>query len=159
MIQYLPTINASLNATATVLLILGYVLIKRRREIAHKWVMLSAFGVSMLFLTCYLVYHAQAGHVKFTGPEPIGTIYHVILISHVLLAASVPVLAGRTLYLGLRDRREKHRRWAKWTFPIWLYVSITGVVIYVMLYHLYPPAKTVDTIEVSAVETLQSNYL
>jgi uncharacterized membrane protein YozB (DUF420 family) len=139
-----------LNTLATVLLVVGYRLIKQRREVAHKRVMLSAFGVSMLFLVCYLVYHYMAGHVKFTGPQPIAGVYHAILISHVLLAASVPILAGRTIYLGLRDRRLQHRRWAKWTFPIWLYVSITGVVIYVMLYHLYPPSKTVDIIEVTA---------
>jgi uncharacterized membrane protein YozB (DUF420 family) len=149
-VQYLPTVNASLNATATVLLVIGYWLIKQRREVAHKRVMLTAFGVSMLFLTCYLIYHAQVGHVKFPGPEPIRTAYYVMLISHVLLAAIVPVLAGRTIYLGLRDRRATHRRWAKWTFPIWLYVSITGVLIYFMLYHLYPPSKTDDTIQAAA---------
>jgi putative membrane protein len=145
-IEYLPTVNASLNATATVLLIIGYTLIKQRRETAHKWVMLTAFGVSMLFLACYLVYHGKVGHVKFSGPQPVATVYRTILFSHIVLAAAVPVLAGRTLYLGLRDRRELHRRWAKWTFPIWLYVSITGVVIYFMLYHLYPPATTGGTI-------------
>jgi putative membrane protein len=146
-IEYLPTVNASLNATATALLMIGFVLIKQRRETAHKWVMITTFVVSMLFLTCYLVYHAQVGHVKFTGPEPVATVYRTILFSHVLLAATVPVLAGRTLYLGLRDRRETHRRWAKWTFPIWLYVSITGVVIYFMLYHLYPPTTAGGTIQ------------
>jgi putative membrane protein len=149
-IQYLPTVNASLNATATVLLVVGYWLIKRRRENAHKWVMLAAFGVSMVFLVCYLVYHAMAGHVKFLGPEPIRTAYHAMLLSHVVLAATVPVLAGRTIWLGLQDRRATHRRWANWTFPIWLYVSITGVVIYLMLYHLYPADKTDDTIHVTA---------
>ena len=151
MIQYLPTVNASLNAAATVLLIVGYVMIKQRCETAHKFCMLAGFGVSMLFLVCYLVYHAQAGHVKFTGPEPVRSIYYGILISHVLLAAAVPVLAGRTIYLGLRDRRMQHRRWARWTYPIWLYVSITGVVIYFMLYHLYPPNRTGDTIEAISV--------
>lgn len=155
-IQYLPTVNASLNATATVLLLVGYQLIKMRRETAHKRVMLSAFGVSMLFLTCYLVYHALVGHVPFLGPEPIRTIYHAMLTSHVILAATVPVLAGRTIYLGLRDRRAQHRRWAQWTFPIWLYVSITGVVIYFMLYHLFPPSKTVDTIQVTTRATGQT---
>jgi len=146
-IQYLPTVNAALNAAATVLLVSGLVLIKRGREAAHKRAMLAAFVVSMLFLACYLTYHAQAGHVKFGGPEPVRTIYLAILVSHVLLAATVPFLAGATLYLGLRDRRAAHRRLAVWTFPIWLYVSVTGVVIYVMLYHLYPPAATSSTIE------------
>jgi uncharacterized membrane protein YozB (DUF420 family) len=152
-IEYLPTVNASLNATATVLLIAGYWLIKQRRETAHKWVMLAAFGVSMLFLACYLTYHVQAGHVKFLGPEPVRTVYLAILISHVILAAAVPVLAGRTIYLGLRDRREAHRRWSQWTFPIWLYVSITGVVIYLMLYHLYPSSRIDDTINTPVVVT------
>ncbi len=141
MVHYLPTVNAALNATATVLLLLGLFLIKRGRETAHKRVMLSAFGVSILFLICYLAYHAQVGSVKFTGPSPVRQIYLTILGTHVVLAATVPFLAGRTLYLGLRDRRVPHRRLAKWTYPIWLYVSITGVVVYVMLYHLYPPCE------------------
>jgi uncharacterized membrane protein YozB (DUF420 family) len=139
-VSYLPTVNATLNATATVLLVWGYWLIKHRREAAHKRVMLSAFAVSIAFLTCYLVYHAFAGHVQFQGPPGVRIFYYGILISHVLLAAAVPVLAGITIYLGYRDRRVRHKRWAKWTFPIWLYVSITGVVIYLMLYHLYPAA-------------------
>lgn len=146
MVHYLPTINAALNATATVLLIAGLLLIKSRRESAHKWTMVAAFVVSIVFLICYLVYHFQVGHVKFEGPEPIRTAYHLMLLSHVLLAATVPVLAGRTMYLGFIDRRSAHKRWANWAFPIWLYVSITGVLIYVMLYHLYPPATSGDTI-------------
>jgi len=142
MVQYLPAVNAALNFAATVLLVSGLVLIKRGREVAHKRAMLAAFVVSMLFLACYLAYHAQAGHVKFAGPEPIRSIYLAILGSHVLLAATVPILAATTLYLGLRDRRSSHRRLAVWTFPIWLYVSVTGVIIYLMLYHLYPPSMT-----------------
>lgn len=134
----LPTLNAALNALATVLLVVGYLLIKGRRETAHKRVMLSAFGVSIVFLISYLTYHYAAGHVSFTGPEPIRTLYLGMLISHVLLAISVPVLAIGTIYHGYRDNRPKHRAWARWTFPIWLYVSVTGVVIYVMLYHVYP---------------------
>jgi uncharacterized membrane protein YozB (DUF420 family) len=144
LIHYLPTVNAALNGTATILLIAGYRLIKAKRETAHKRVMLSAFAVSIVFLACYLTYHAALryqtgqGHVTFPGPPAVRSLYLAILISHVILAAIVPVLAGVTIYLGLRDRRARHRRWAKWTFPIWLYVSITGVVIYLMLYHLYP---------------------
>ena len=152
-VHYLPTINAALNATATVLLVVGLILIKQRREQAHKIIMLAAFGVSMLFLACYLWYHFQVGHVKFAGPEPIRTVYHIMLQSHVLLAATVPVLAGRTIYLGLADRRMAHRRWAKWTFPIWLYVSVTGVVIYVMLYHVYPATTPEDTIQAAPQTT------
>ncbi len=127
---------------ATVLLLAAWVLIKKRRETAHKRVVLTAFGVSIVFLTCYVIYHAQVGSVKFTGPSPVREIYLTILGTHVVLAATVPFLAARTIYLGLRDRRAEHRRAAHWTFPIWLYVSITGVIIYVMLYFLYPPAKS-----------------
>jgi uncharacterized membrane protein YozB (DUF420 family) len=145
-LAWLPSINAALNATATVLLVSGYIQIKRGQERSHKYAMLAAFVVSMLFLACYLIYHALVGHVKFTGPEGVAKLYHGILISHVLLAICVPFLAGRTIYLGLRDRRVPHRHWAVWTFPIWLYVSITGVVIYVMLYHLYPAARPDDKI-------------
>jgi len=155
-VQYLPTVNAALNAAATVLLVTGFVLVKRGREVAHKRAMLAAFVVSMMFLGCYLAYHAQAGHVKFGGPEPVRSIYLAILGSHVLLAATVPFLAGTTLYLGLRDRRAGHRRLAVWTFPIWLYVSITGVVIYVMLYHLYPPTTNSSTISSVAAVAAQT---
>jgi uncharacterized membrane protein YozB (DUF420 family) len=144
----LPAINALLNATATVLLVAGLVLIKSGRPEAHKRTMLSAFVVSVLFLVCYLAYHYQlklatgeSGR-RFGGGPPISYIYYTILISHVLLAVAVPVLALRTIFLGLRQRWDAHRRWARWTFPIWLYVSITGVVIYVMLYHLYQPIAT-----------------
>ena len=101
--------------------------------------MLAAFGVSVLFLICYLAYHFQVGSVRFQGPPAVRAVYLTILITHVILAATVPVLAGVTIYLGLKDRRRKHRQWARWTFPIWLYVSVTGVVIYLMLYQLYPP--------------------
>lgn len=135
----LPTINALLNALATVLLVAGYVLIRRRRETAHKAVMFSAFGVSVAFLGCYVTYHVLTEVVrKFPGLPPVSYLYYSILISHIVLAAAVPFLAVTTIYLGLRDRRRPHRRLARWTYPIWLYVSVTGVVIYVMLYHLYP---------------------
>jgi uncharacterized membrane protein YozB (DUF420 family) len=142
----LVTVNAALNATATVLLVAGYLLIKRRREIAHRNAMLAAFAVSMAFLACYLVYHIgvmQGKSTPFTGTGPVRSVYFVILISHIILAAAVPFLAAANIYLGLADKRRAHRRLARWTFPIWLYVSITGVVIYWMLYHLYaPPADT-----------------
>ncbi len=131
----LPTVNALLNATATVLLVAGYLLIKRGKERAHKRAMLSAFVVSILFLACYLIYHYQALHVQFTGPAAVRYVYYAILIPHVLLAAAVPFLAVATIYLGLTDQRARHRRIARWTFPIWLFVSVTGVIVYVMLYH------------------------
>lgn len=137
-IARLPAVNASLNALAAALLIVGYALVRRGQVAAHRRVMLSAFGVSSLFLACYLVYHYSVGSVRFQGPPAVRTAYLCVLASHVALAAAVPVLALVTIYLGLADRRAAHRRWARWTLPVWLYVSITGVVIYVMLYHLYP---------------------
>jgi putative membrane protein len=153
-VHYLPTANATLNATATVLLVWGYVLIKLRRETAHKRVMLTAFAVSIAFLICYLIYHKMVGHVVFQGPPNARAFYYVILCSHIPLAFTVPVLACITIYLGYRDRRARHKRWAKWTFPIWLYVSITGVMIYVMLYHLYPAADYPPAAEHLIIEEL-----
>ncbi len=137
-IHPLATADAVLNSIAAVLLIAGYVLIKRRQEVAHKWTMLAALGVSTAFLACYLTYHLTNEPVKFGGPAAIRPVYLAILISHVLLAATVPVLAIWTAVLGFKDRRRAHRRLAWWTFPIWLYVSVTGVVVYLLLYHLYP---------------------
>lgn len=143
-------LNAALNLTATVLLVTGYLLIRGGRELPHKRIMLTAFGVSTAFLVSYLWYHANVGSVKFTHTGPIRTVYLSILGSHILLAAMVPFLALITIYTGYKaygvgpveanlGYRRRHRRWAWWTFPIWLYVSITGVIVYVMLYHLYPP--------------------
>ena len=134
-VSFLPAVNASLNGLATVLLMLGYWLIRRKRIAAHRRVMLSAFGVSVVFLGCYLVYHAYAGSKPFPGTGPIRTAYFAILISHIVLAAAVPVLALVTIYRGLSGQWERHRAIARFTYPIWLYVSITGVIIYVMLYH------------------------
>ncbi len=143
MVHYLPHVNASLNTLATVLLLIGYAMIRQRREAAHRRVMLSCFVVSVAFLTSYLVYHYQAGSVRFPDYPPtwVRTTYRSILFSHIVLAALVPILAIITIYLGLRNRRKAHRRIARWTFPIWLYVSITGVVVYIMLYQLYPPRE------------------
>ncbi|HZZ74184.1 MAG TPA: DUF420 domain-containing protein [Pirellulales bacterium] len=138
----LPVLNASLNGCATVLLVLGQIQIKRRQETAHKWTMLAAFGVSILFLISYLAYHIQIhGGRKFPSypPTAIRYGYYAMLLSHVVLAAMVPFLAGWTIYLGLSDQRIRHRRWAKITWPIWLYVSVTGVAVYVILYQIYPP--------------------
>jgi len=146
--ESLPHVNASLNALATVLLIVGFVLIKRRQEAAHKWTMLACFGVSVIFLASYLTHHWYLKYVVklpygshlFPSEYPVArTIYLTILIPHVILAAAVPVLALLTIYLGFADKRAAHRRVAKWTFPIWLYVSITGVLVYLMRYQLYPP--------------------
>ncbi len=140
-VEQLPAVNATLNGVAAVLLVVGWALIKQRRERAHRNTMLAAFAVSVVFLVCYLVYHYQVGSVKFAGPSGVRAVYLSILFSHIVLAATVPILALITIYLGLKDRRARHRQFARWTFPIWLYVSVTGVVIYVMLYHLYPPTE------------------
>jgi uncharacterized membrane protein YozB (DUF420 family) len=129
-------VNAVLNATAAVLLVWGYTLIRRRRIAQHRKVMQTAFVVSCLFLVCYLVYHYQVGSVRFPKTGAIKTLYLSILGTHTLLAAAVPVLAIITLRRGLSARYDKHRRIARWTLPIWLYVSVTGVVVYLMLYHL-----------------------
>lgn len=140
----LPRLNASLNAVATLLLLLGYRAIKLRREQAHKRLMLAAFGVSIAFLASYVIYHYLVHYAtsdalrRYSGPPPFSYVYYAVLLTHVVLAASVPFLATRTIWLGLKNRRESHRRLARITFPIWLYVSITGVLIYIVLYHLQP---------------------
>jgi uncharacterized membrane protein YozB (DUF420 family) len=128
-------VNAVLNATAAVLLVWGYTLIRRRRIQQHRKVMQTAFAVSCLFLVCYLVYHYQVGSVRFPKTGAIRTLYLTILGTHTLLAAAVPVLAIITLRRGRASRYDAHRRIARWTLPIWLYVSVTGVVVYLMLYH------------------------
>ena len=139
LVHLLPHVNASLNGLAAVLLVTGWVLIKQRHERAHKWTMLACFGVSVVFLVCYLTYHAMAGSRRFPAENyPVAAyFYYPILLTHVLLAALVPFLAVATIYSGLRDQRQRHIRLARWTFPIWLYVSITGVIVYLMLYHLF----------------------
>lgn len=130
----LPHLNAALNAIAGVLLIAGYILIRRRRIQAHRACMLGAFVVSALFLASYVIYHAQAGSRPFPGTGIARTIYFAILIPHVILAAAVLPLALVTLRRGLRRDDERHRRIARWTLPIWLFVSVTGVIVYLMLY-------------------------
>ena len=132
----LPSVNAALNATAAVLLVWGYTLIRRKRIQTHRKVMMAAFGTSSLFLICYIVYHAQVGSVHFPKTGAVRTLYFGILGTHTLLAATVPVLAILTLRQGLTERFDKHRKIARWTLPIWLYVSVTGVVVYLMLYHM-----------------------
>jgi putative membrane protein len=105
----------------------------------HRRLMLAAAATSTVFLVCYLVYHAQVGSVRFTGQGPVRLLYFTILVTHTILAVVIVPMVLRTLYLGLRRRDDAHRRLARWTFPLWLYVSVTGVVIYLMLYRLYPP--------------------
>ena len=137
-IEQLPALNATLNAASAVLLVLAYRAVRRRQIERHRALMLSAAVVSLVFLVCYLTYHAQVGSVRFLGQGPARTVYFTILISHTILAAAIVPLVIRSLWLGLKRDDLRHRRIARWTFPLWLYVSVTGVVIYAMLYHLYP---------------------
>lgn len=134
----LPAINAILNGTATVLLLAAYSQIRKRNIRNHRKLMLAAFSVSVVFLISYLVYHYSAGVVRFTKPGWIRTVYLWILGTHTVLAAIVPFLAVITLRRGLRRDDQRHRKIARWTFPIWLYVSITGVVVYLLLYQVQP---------------------
>ncbi|MCP4200497.1 MAG: DUF420 domain-containing protein [bacterium] len=133
-VSMLPSVNAGLNATAAVFLMVGYVLVRQRKTEAHRAAMLAALACSVLFLASYLYYHSQAGSTRFPGTSTARTIYLTILLTHTVLAATVPFLAGITVYRALRGRFEKHRAIARWTLPVWLYVSVTGVVIYWMLY-------------------------
>lgn len=135
-LRQLPTLNAALNAASAVLLVLGYRYIRRREIRAHRVCMLAAFGASTVFLVSYLTYHYQVGSVRFSGTGWLRGAYLTILASHTLLAALVPPLAIVTLSRALAGRFDRHRRIARWTLPIWLYVSVTGVVVYWMLYHL-----------------------
>lgn len=141
-VMMLPRINAILNGIATILLLIGLLLIRRGKWKAHRNVMLAAFGTSVLFLASYLTYHYLQGGVStpFGGEGAIRGVYFFILFSHIVLAAVVPVLAIITLNRGLRKRYPRHRKIARWTYPIWLYVSVTGVLIYLMLYEWYPAA-------------------
>lgn len=135
-VSALPTLNAALNATSAVLLVTGFVFVRMRRIRAHLTCMVSAFVVSTLFLVSYVVYHAHAGSRAFTGQGWIRPVYFVLLVSHVVLAAGIVPLALTTLYRAWRGDIARHRRVARWTLPIWLYVSVTGVVVYLMLYRL-----------------------
>jgi len=135
-LQDLPTVNAILNGIAAAFLLAGWVLIRRRRMRAHRAAMLSALVCSVAFLASYLVYHAQVGSVRFQGTGAIRTVYFTVLLTHTVLAAAVPFLAAITLTRALQRRFPRHRAIARWTLPIWLYVSVTGVAVYWMLYHL-----------------------
>jgi uncharacterized membrane protein YozB (DUF420 family) len=131
-----PALNAVLNFTAAVCLLNGYRSIKRGDKETHKKSMLAAFSCSVLFLLSYLAYHFQVGSVKFSGQGPVRVLYLGILLTHTVLAAAVAPLAVATLSRGLGGRFEAHRRIARITFPIWIYVSVTGVVVYLMLYQM-----------------------
>jgi uncharacterized membrane protein YozB (DUF420 family) len=134
-ISSLPTVNAILNASAAVLLVIGYVMIRRGRIRAHRACMVGALALSCLFLVSYLTYHAQVGSKRFAGTGSIRNVYLTILFTHTVLAALVPPLALITVWRAVRQRFDRHVRIARWTLPIWLYVSVTGVIVYVMLYH------------------------
>ena len=135
----LPHLNAALNALSFLLLVAALYQIRRGNVRAHRRLMLSALAVSGLFLASYVTYHAQYGSVRFTGRGLIRPVYFVILVTHVILAAAIVPLVAVTLRRALRGDFPLHRRIARWTYPIWLYVSVTGVVVYLMLYHLYRP--------------------
>ena len=135
----LPTVNAALNATCALFLLAGYQAIRRGRIHAHQTWMQAAFVVSVLFLASYLTYHATHGATRFPGTGLARGIYRAILVSHTVLAVVIVPLVLRTLYLGRRRRDDAHRRIARWTFPLWLYVSVTGVIVYWMLYQMRWP--------------------
>jgi uncharacterized membrane protein YozB (DUF420 family) len=136
-ISDLPLLNASLNATCFVLLTTGYVLIRRGRIAQHRAVMIAAFCTSVIFLVSYLTYHAQIGSKPFPGQGPVRYLYFTILLTHTILAAAIVPLVLITLSRGLKRRDDRHRAIARWTLPIWMYVSVTGVIVYLMLYRLY----------------------
>lgn len=132
--------NAALNALSAAFLLAGFLFIKSKNIKAHRACMLSAFASSTLFLVSYLAYHYQVGSVPFKGQGSVRTLYFVILLTHTILAVVVVPMALITLFRALRNKFDAHRRIARWTFPIWLYVSVTGVVVYWMLYWLVPSA-------------------
>jgi uncharacterized membrane protein YozB (DUF420 family) len=139
-ISDLPAVNAVLNGTSAVLLSAGYVFIRRKRVTLHLLCMGSALVVSTLFLSSYLTYHAHVGSKHFAGEGWVRPVYFTILLTHTVLAAVIVPLALTTLYRAVRQQFDRHKRIARWTLPLWLYVSVTGVIIYFMLYHWYAPA-------------------
>ncbi len=132
----LPALNAALNATASVLLVTGWVLIRGGHRAAHKKCMLSALAVSAMFLTSYVIYHLNVGSVPFQKAGWIRTLYFAVLIPHVILAAAIVPMILITVSRALSSRFDKHKKIARWTLPLWLYVSVTGVIVYVMLYQM-----------------------
>lgn len=138
-VPYLATADATLNGVAAILLAAGFYFIRRGRVTAHKRCMISAFAVSVVFLVCYLAYHYMVGDVRFSGQGMVRPLYFTILISHIILAVLIPPLAIITLVRALRGRFDAHRRIARYTWPVWIYVSVTGVVVYLMVYLIYFP--------------------
>lgn len=136
----LPTVNAFLNGLSALFLLGGFYFIRQRRIALHRACMVAAFSTSVLFLVSYLTYHVQHGTTRFTGQGWVRLLYFGVLLSHTVLAAVIVPLVVITLARALRQRFDAHRRIARWAWPLWLYVSITGIVVYVMLYHVFPPA-------------------
>lgn len=139
----IPALNATLNATATVLISVGYALVKRRRLEAHRKVMTAAMIVSAIFLVGYVTHKAlvRGVHTPFGGEGPIRTVYYTMLLTHVVLAMAIAYLVPRTFWFAIQGNFERHRAWARWTFPIWFYVSVTGVLVYFFLYQWWPAAR------------------
>ena len=142
-LQDVPALNASLNALATVLLTVGFILIKLGRREAHRKVMLSACFVSAVFLVGYVTHKIliHGVHTPFGGQGAIRTVYFAMLVSHIILATAIAYLVPRTFFFAIKGNYERHKAWAKWTFPIWYYVSLTGVLVYFFLYQWWPVAK------------------
>jgi len=138
-IYSLAPLNAILNSAAAILLLAGFYFIKRRRIRAHRACMIAAICISAAFLTSYLIFHYEVGDILFTGHGWIRPVYFLILIPHIILAGLIVPLVLITLYFALRARFMSHRRIARWTWPLWIYVSVTGVIVYLMLYQLYTP--------------------
>jgi len=134
----LPTLNAVLNSLSTIFLILGFVFIKRKNEQAHRKMMLAAFTTSTLFLVSYLTYHFFAGRTTFVNPAWFRKYYLVLLLTHTVLAVVIVPMILTSIYFGLKGKREAHRKIARWTWPLWIYVSLTGVLIYLILYKVFP---------------------
>ena len=134
MLARFPAFNAVMNASSAVLLAVGYVMIRLKRVYLHQLSMLAAFMGSTVFLVSYVIYHIRVGHVHYAGQGTYRTVYLAILTTHTFFAAMIVPLVLRTFYLAVKGRYDQHRRWARWTIPIWFYVSVTGVVIYEMLY-------------------------
>jgi uncharacterized membrane protein YozB (DUF420 family) len=138
-VQDFPALNASLNATSALLMTAGFISIKTKRIAVHRACMLAAVIVSTLFLVCYVTYHVRKGEpTRFGGTGAIRSVYFAMLISHILLAMTIVPLVLRTVFLALKGRFEQHRAWARWTFPLWYYVSVTGVLVYFFLYRWWP---------------------
>lgn len=140
-VQQLPAVNATLNGISAILLLMGFIAIRKGNKEFHQRCMISAFAVSAVFLICYLVYHYYAGSTKFTATGWIRPVYFSILISHVILAAAIVPMILLTMWRAWKKDFEKHKKIARWTWPLWMYVSVTGVLIYLMLYQWFPPAN------------------